>query len=273
MLKATIRRFFGRRKIETASIVVIAAASAITMARMDALATPAQLAAPSVQYLAAAAASVKPPVEVAEARAELPALEHDPLSSSTMDLPNLEHPRVQSWIRRFTTDQRGSYATYLSRMSRYDDMISGKLADRGMPQGLIYLAMIESGFNPKARSPVAASGLWQFMGATGKQYGLTVNRRMDERNNPSRSTDAALKYLSDLHKQFGSWYLAAAAYNVGPGRVARVMKQVTGSTKGTDADYYRISSRLPQETRDYVPKMIAAARIGNDPAKYGFSAN
>lgn len=242
------------------------------MARMDDLSVaPSPVGAPTVSYLVAATTvAAKQPTEVAATSVYL---QNDPLSSGSMDLPNLEHPRVQSWIKRFMTDQRGSYATYLSRMNRYEHMISGKLADRGMPQGLIYLAMIESGFNPTARSPVKASGLWQFMGATGKQYGLTVNRRVDERNNPVRSTDAALKYLADLHKQFGSWYLAAAAYNTGPGRVARVMKQVTGSTRGTDADYYRISSRLPQETRDYVPKMIAAARIGNDPAKYGFSAD
>jgi membrane-bound lytic murein transglycosylase D len=190
--------------------------------------------------------------------------------SSRSELVKLQHPSVNSWIKRFTTDLRGSYATYLSRMTRYEDMISGKLAKRGMPQDLIYLAMIESGFNPKARSPVKASGLWQFMGPTAKQYGLTVNRRVDERNNPARSTDAALKYLSSLHDRFGSWYLAAAAYNTGEGRVSRVLKQVTGRTRGTDADFYRIASRLPKETRDYVPKLIAAARIGNDPQRYGF---
>jgi membrane-bound lytic murein transglycosylase D len=118
---------------------------------------------------------------------------------------------------------------------------------------------------------VKARGLWQFMSATGKEYGLKVTGRVDERTNPARSTDAALEYLSDLHRRFGSWYLAAAAYNTGQGRIARLMKQVTGQTKGTDADYYRISSRLSQETRDYVPKLVAAARIGANPERYGFS--
>jgi len=142
-----------------------------------------------------------------------------------------------------------------------------------MPQSLAYLAMIESGFNPRATSPVKAKGLWQFMSATAKQYGLTVNRGVDERTNPARSTDAALKYLSSLHDRLGSWYLAAAAYNSGEGTVLKALKSVTGKTRGTDADYYRISPRLPKETRDYVPKMIAAARIGSNPTKYGFSAN
>ena len=193
------------------------------------------------------------------------------VASATGGLPNIENPRVQTWITRFTTTHRGSMTTYLKRKDRYEGMISSKLAARDMPQGLIYLAMIESGFNPTARSPVKASGLWQFMGPTAREYGLKVGRRVDERNNPVRSTDAALKYLSRLHDRFGSWYLAAAAYNTGQGRVARVLKQVTGKTRGTDADYYRISSRLPQETRDYVPKMIAAARIGTNPERYGFS--
>jgi membrane-bound lytic murein transglycosylase D len=192
-------------------------------------------------------------------------------SAKKLDLPNLDHPRVESWINRFTTDLRNSYATDLDRMARYSKMISEKLADRGMPQSLVYLAMIESGFNPKARSPVKASGLWQFMGPTAKQYGLTVNKRVDERTNPDRSTDAALKYLSSLHNRLGSWYLAAAAYNSGEGTVTKALKSVTGRTRGTDADYYLISSRLPKETRDYVPKMIAAARIGANPAKYGFA--
>jgi membrane-bound lytic murein transglycosylase D len=157
-------------------------------------------------------------------------------------------------------------------MTKYEAMISKKLAARDMPQGLIYLAMIESGFNPTAKSPVAATGLWQFMSPTGREYGLVVSKKLDERKDPERSTDAALEYLSDLYDRFGSWYLAAAAYNTGQGRVAKVMMSVTGRTKGTDADYYRIASRLPKETQDYVPKMIAAARIGMDPAKYGFNA-
>jgi len=171
----------------------------------------------------------------------------------------ISHPRVDSWIKRFTTSQRSSMMVYLDRMPKYEEMISAELAERDMPQSLIYLAMVESGFNPKARSPVKASGLWQFMSATARQFGLTVNRRIDERNN--------------LHDRFGSWYLAAAAYNSGEGRVSKALKRVTGRTKGTDADFYRISSRLPRETREYVPKIIAAARIGQNPGRYGFSAD
>jgi membrane-bound lytic murein transglycosylase D len=188
------------------------------------------------------------------------------------DLANLDHARVDSWVQKFSTNPKlkSNFAVWLDRKPTYEPMISAKLSERDMPQDLIYLAMIESGFNPKAKSPAAAGGLWQFISETGQRYGLTVNKRVDERNVPAKATDAALSYLSDLHDRFGSWYLAAAAYNTGENRVGRLMRQVTGSERGTDADYYRISNLLPRETREYVPMMIAAARISKDPAKYGF---
>ena len=188
------------------------------------------------------------------------------------DIANIDNGRVDMWIEIFTTRPklRDRFAVWLERKPKYEPMISAKLAERDMPQDLIYLAMIESGFNPKAYSHAHAGGLWQFISETGRRYGLTVNKRVDERNHPDKATDAALAYLTDLHERFGSWYLAAAAYNTGENRVGRIMREVTGKERGTDADYYRISSRLPRETRDYVPMMIAAARISKDPAKYGF---
>lgn len=191
------------------------------------------------------------------------------------DLANIDHARVDSWTKLFSTQPKlkSRFAVWLDRKSTYEPMISAKLSERDMPQDLIYLAMIESGFNPKAVSPAKAGGLWQFISETGQRYGLTVNKRVDERNHPEKATDAALSYLSDLHKRFGSWYLAAAAYNTGENRVGRIMREVTGKERGTDADYYRISNRLPKETREYVPMMIAAARIAKDPARYGFGGD
>ena len=205
-------------------------------------------------------------------------LVRDVAQSSTpagWDLPNINNPRVDSWVKLFSTDPKvkSRFATWLDRKDTYEAMISAKLEKRDMPQDLIYLAMIESGFNPKAQSPAKAGGLWQFISETGKRYGLTVNKKVDERNQPEKATDAALSYLSDLYDRFGSWYLAAAAYNTGENRVGRIMRQVTGSEKGSDEDYYRISKLLPRETQDYVPMMIAAARISKDPAKYGFDSN
>jgi membrane-bound lytic murein transglycosylase D len=215
------------------------------------------------------------PVEMALARVTAIASADVSATDSQIgwDLANIDNSRVDSWIKLFSTDPKvkSRFATWLDRKDTYEPMISAKLTARDMPQDLIYLAMIESGFNPKAQSPAKAGGLWQFISETGQRYGLTVSKKVDERNQPSKATDAALAYLSDLHDRFGSWYLAAAAYNTGENRVGRIMRQVTGSEKGTDADYYRISSLLPKETQDYVPMMIAAARISKEPAKYGFA--
>lgn len=193
------------------------------------------------------------------------------LAGRGWDLPNLEHERVDYYVAKFTGDMRVTLETFLIRSGRYLPMISIKLEEKDMPHDLIFLAMIESGFDPTARSPAQASGLWQFLAATGRNFGLRVDAEVDERNHPERATDAALDYLKYLHDRFNSWYVAAAAYNAGEGRISRIMKQVTGSEKATsEEDYYRIWSRLPKETRDYVPKMIAAARIAKDPKAYGF---
>jgi membrane-bound lytic murein transglycosylase D len=185
------------------------------------------------------------------------------------DLANISNPRVDSWVQRFTTSLKGEISTALTRGEAYLPMISAKLAERGMPQELAYLPMIESEFRPQARSPVSAVGLWQFMSATARRFGLSVGRNGDERTNPAKATDAALTYLSQLHDRFGSWYLAAAAYNAGPGTIANAMKRVLGRSTGTDADFYMIAPHLPKETREYVPKLIAAARISKEPSRYG----
>ena len=193
-----------------------------------------------------------------------------PPDAAAWDLPNLDHERVDYWIGRFQTDKRSDYRAWLERMGRYASLISAALAAQEMPQDLLYLAMIESGFNPKAYSRAHAAGIWQFIKETGLRYGLDINRAVDERNDPVKSTQAALRYLTDLYERFGSWYLAAAAYNTGENRIGRIMREETGSERGTDLDYYRIWNRLPRDTRDYVPAMIAAGRIAKDPAAYGF---
>ena len=232
------------------------------------------MAAVAVIYTVPRAGSNSDPVSVAVARM-LPVTVMQPLDTANTegwDLANIDNPRVDSWVRRFqeSAPMRRTLSIWLDRMTKYETMISKKLDEREMPQDLIFLAMIESGFNPKAKSPAAAGGLWQFISETGRRYGLTISRKVDERNQPAKATDAALSYLSDLHDRFGSWYLAAAAYNTGENRVGRIMRETTGSERGTDQDYYAIAHRLPRETRDYVPKMIAAARIAKDPESYGF---
>ena len=182
---------------------------------------------------------------------------------------DLEHVRIDRWVTRLTTSLRGDFQQSLQRMAKYEGMINAKLDARGMPRELIYLALIESNFNPTAKSPVKAVGMWQFMSATARQFGLSVGSGVDERKDPAKATDAALAYLDQLHGRFGSWYLAAAAYNSGQGTVSKALRTVTGKTTGTDADFFRILPILPKETQDYVPKLIATARVGSDREKYG----
>lgn len=191
--------------------------------------------------------------------------------TSTRHLADIANPRVSSWVRRFSTTLRGDFASALRRGSVYTPMISRKLEARAMPQEFVYLPLIESNYQQSARSRVSAVGLWQFMAGTARELGLAVGRRADQRRDPAEETDAALAYLSQLHDRFNSWYLAAAAYNAGPGTVMRAMQRVLGRTTGSDSDFYRISGHLPPETRDYVPKLVAAARIGEDPVRYGLA--
>jgi membrane-bound lytic murein transglycosylase D len=190
-------------------------------------------------------------------------------TSASFDIPVVRNASVQRFVGIFTGSQSDAMALYLKRSGRYEAMIRGKLRERGMPEDLLYLSMIESGFNTNAKSRVSAVGLWQFMAPTARDYGLRVDSYVDERRDPERSTDAALRYLTDLHEQFGAWYLAAAAYNTGQGRVERVMRQVTGRERGKDGDFWRIRSRLPRETREYVPQMVAAALVAKEPHKHG----
>lgn len=185
----------------------------------------------------------------------------------------VDHDRIKFWVDRLSTSLSSDFALMLRRKSKYADMIAGKLEAKQMPQDLVYLALIESEFNPNARSPVKAVGLWQFMSGTARRFGLRVRGHIDERRDPARETDAAVQYLSDLHSRFGSWYLAAAAYNSGEGTVLRALQNVTGKSVGTDEDFFRILPQLPKETQDYVPKLIAAARVGSSPEKYGIDVH
>jgi membrane-bound lytic murein transglycosylase D len=189
------------------------------------------------------------------------------------DLPNMDHPRVDHWIRMFQTNETMNerYQGFLDRGGAWVPHLEERLEARGMPLDLIFLSMVESGFRPDAVSRAGAVGMWQFLRATGQEYGLAVDRAVDERRDPVRATEAGLDYLERLHNRFGSWYLAMAAYNGGQNRVARVMRQTLGREKAkSDQDYYRIAPRLPKETQDYVPLIIAAARIAKDPEAYGF---
>ena len=272
MSMPTVRRATPRRKYTlttgaaTAAMIALGGIAAVRTANhpvevvarpaMEAFTTPvfaASNATPALAYLSTASLTKPIPGLTPSATAPTP--------KPPWELANISHPRVDKWIQRFTTTLASGFKTALQRGKQYDDMILSKLEQRDMPQELYYLAMIESDFKPTVKSHASAVGLWQFMAGTARQFGLKVTGKSDERKSPSKSTDAALAYLSQLHDKFGSWYLAAAAYNAGPGAVTKALRQVTGRTTGTDADFYRIASHLPAETRDYVPKLIAAAHV------------
>ncbi len=192
--------------------------------------------------------------------------------ASDARLPVEVNDRVTYWMRRFVGDQRPTFEQFLVRQGLYGDMIQGKLRARGMPEDLLYLAMIESGFRPMAQSKVEATGVWQFMGPTARQYGLRIDEYVDERRDPVKATDAALDYLETLHERFGSWYLAAAAYNAGPNRVARVLRDHADARTGDEELYWEIIEHLPWETRHYVPRLIAATLLAKRADDLGFAA-
>ena len=188
------------------------------------------------------------------------------------DLPVTHNERVERFIGFLSEGNRKNTAVWLERQGKYGPMIRAELRRRGMPEDLLYLALIESGLSPKAYSRAAASGMWQFIAETGQRYGLEVSSEVDERRDPIKSTAAALDYLQELYDRFGSWYLAAAAYNTGENRVERILRERAGGARGEEELYWRIAPYLPRETRDYVPLMLAMGHIAKDPAKYGFDA-
>lgn len=178
-----------------------------------------------------------------------------------------ERPEVQVWINYFTGRGKKHMKLYLERSNRYLRFMLKVLSRENLPKNLIYVAMIESGFSPVARSSAQAVGYWQFIRSTGKRYGLKINYYMDERRDPLLSTSAAGKYLKDLYELFGSWYLAMSSYNAGEHRVNRAMM------RHYTRDFWKLRSKksLPRETAEYVPKFMAANLIARNPIKYGFT--
>ncbi len=199
-------------------------------------------------------------------------LEADPLfldqiDAGEFDIPVVVNDAVVKWLEYFTGRGRKYYARYLSRSTKYQPMMKERLRAAGLPEDLVYLSMIESGYNTHAYSHAAAAGLWQFISSTGRMYDLRVDFWVDERRDPSAATDAAIRLLSDLYGEYGDWYLAWAAYNAGPGRVDRALKRYG------KVDFWTMVERdaFRSETDNYIPKLLAAAIIGKHPERYGFT--
>jgi len=183
------------------------------------------------------------------------------------DIPLVFNDAVARYIRCFTGPKRDVFARWLWRSERYAPTIKSILKKNGLPEDLVYLSMIESGFNMKACSRARASGPWQFINETGRRYGLKVDYWVDERYDLEKSTVAAARYLKTLFERFGSWYLAAASYNAGENRVKRAIE------KEDTKDFWELRKykTLPKETQEYVPQLIAAALIAKEPEEYGFT--
>ena len=181
-------------------------------------------------------------------------------------MPVVTNPRVEHWIRYFKNSGRKSFLKWLVRGESVRELVVPILKEQGLPPEFIFLSMVESGFSNQAYSHAKATGPWQFMPGTARLYGLEMNLWMDERRDPAKSTLAAARHLRDLYEEFGDWYLAMAAYNAGPGRVRNAMR-MTGSN-----DFWKLadSAYLPVETKNYVPKVLAALQLASNPSGHGF---
>lgn len=199
----------------------------------------------------------------AEAELELPDIDL-PIS----DIPLTLNSKVEYFLYYFQTRGKQSFSHWLSRSSRYIPMMKEILKREGMPEDLVYVAMIESGFQMHAKSWANAVGPWQFISDTGRRYSLRIDQWIDERKDPVKATTAAAMYMKELYGLFkGDWYLAAAGYNAGENKILRAISMYNTN------DFWELSqgSYLKRETKEYVPKLLAAAIIAKDPARFGFS--
>ncbi|HUP89717.1 MAG TPA: transglycosylase SLT domain-containing protein [Longimicrobiales bacterium] len=188
---------------------------------------------------------------------------------SRFELPIQYNERVQHYIDIYTRKNRSTFVAWLRRSGRYRTYIETRLVSAGLPRELVYLPLIESGYDPNASSSASAVGLWQFMSGTARAEGLEVSEYVDERRDPFRSTDAAIRHLRGLQNIFGSWYLSTAAYNAGSGRISRLLKGLGYPTRSRNETFWEIQDALPTETRGYVPGLVAATIIGEYPELFG----
>lgn len=212
--------------------------------------------------LLAQEATASTPDELAVARREI----EEAGKGLAFDVPIVINDAVLNAVAFYQFRTPKAFAAALQRSGRYLPMMREILRENGLPEDLVYIAMIESAFKSQAHSRAAAKGYWQFISGTGKRYGLKTTREVEERSDPVKSTRAAAAYFRDLYEIFGDWHLAMAAYNAGEGRVLRGLQR-TGARNYWEL---RDANALHRETRDYVPFFIATALIAKDPARFGF---
>ena len=185
-------------------------------------------------------------------------------------LPDARHARIDSWVSYYSAADRKAFEDQMRRRARYEALILEELSEQGLPPDLIYLARIESGFLPSVESHAGAVGLWQFMPATARWMGLRVDDVVDERRDPVRSTEAAVRFLQRLHRRYGSWHLALAAYNGGPTRVSRIVRRHARGPWGHESQYWQVLDHLPRETGQYVPRFLAVRALAESLEAEGF---
>jgi membrane-bound lytic murein transglycosylase D len=193
----------------------------------------------------------------------------DPILDSPWARSSMLEPEVARWVDVFSSRQGADVRIWMERMERYRPLVDSALEARGLPRSLRYLPMIESGYRPSAVSRASAVGLWQFVAPVAEVHGMEVSPLIDERRDPVLATQGALTFLEDLHGRFGSWFLALAAYNGGPTRVERLLREHAPLALPSDSLFSVIAPHLPRETREYVPRFLAAAQIAENPRRFG----
>ena len=181
-------------------------------------------------------------------------------------VPDDNNPYVDKWIERFTTSHRKDMERYLIRSTQYTSIMKAIFREHDLPEDLAYVSLVESGFSPHAISSKQAVGFWQFMAPTARDYDLKIDQYVDERKDLIKSTHAAAKYLKSLYNLFGSWHLALASYNAGESRINKTVFNVRSR------DFWSLvkDKKIPSQTAEFVPKIIAAIRIAKDPVNYQF---
>ncbi|TVP76902.1 MAG: LysM peptidoglycan-binding domain-containing protein [Gemmatimonadales bacterium] len=196
----------------------------------------------------------------------------DPLLNSSVASDPWMQERIDHWTEFWTTRGGDHFQRYIHRMGEYRDLVERELEDRGLPPSLRYLPVVESGYHPSVVSRAGATGLWQIMQGTATHLGLEASSVVDERRDPVHATRAAANYLQELYLIFDSWFLALAAYNAGPGRISGILDRHGPDDDSLTGDevYVLVRAHLPAETREFVPRFFAAARIASDPEAWGF---
>lgn len=177
---------------------------------------------------------------------------------------------LDSWVEYWREAARPWFPDFVRRMGSFEQTVDSALAKRRMPPSLRYLPLIESGYNPGARSHAAAVGMWQLMPGTAGELGIEVGPFVDQRRDPFHSTRAALDLLDRLHEELGSWFLTLAAYNGGPNRTRRILRQQAPLAQPTDSLFWALRDYWPRETREFVPKLVAAILVAQQPTRFGY---